>query len=73
MTWSPVSACHMGIILPHLSLEAVPRFDDGLLSSAAVWTWMSEAAQQSREPGGPEPQRYPSTPPPDSFIGLGGQ
>lgn len=27
---------------------------------------MNEAAQQSREPGGPEPQRYPITP--DSFI-----
>lgn len=59
----PGSACHMGTILPHLPQEAVPRFDDGTLSlsSAAVWTWTNEAAQQSREPGGPEPQRYPLT------------
>ncbi|MEJ1285376.1 epidermal growth factor receptor [Cricetulus griseus] len=46
----------MGIILAYLPQEAVPRVDDGTLSSTAVWTWMNEAAQRSREPGGPEPQ-----------------
>lgn len=61
----------MGIILSHQPQEAVPRVDDGTLSSAAVWTWMNEAAQQSREPGEPVPQRYPITP--DAFIGLGGR
>lgn len=64
VTWSPVSACHMGIILPHLPLEAGPRFDDRILSSAAVWTWTNKAAQQNREPGGSDPQRYPCTPTP---------
>lgn len=52
----------MGIILAYLPQEAVPRVDDGTLSSTAVWTWMNEAAQRSREPGGPEPQRYPIAP-----------
>lgn len=71
VTWSPVSACHMGIILPHLPLEAVPLFNGGTLSSAVVWTWMNEAAQQSREPGRPEPQRYPCTPPTPSLASVG--
>lgn len=62
----------MGIVfLPHLPQEAVPRVDGGTLSSTAVWIWMNEAAQQSREPGRPEPQRYPVAPTPS--LALGGQ
>lgn len=36
--------------------EAVPSLVNWTLSSAAVWTWTTRAALQSREPGQPGPR-----------------
>lgn len=64
--WPQLSAAfaQMPVIPGHTHTEDVAMLADAAVSPAAAWTWMTGAAQLSREPGGPGPRRTPCRPRP---------